>query len=178
MTRYQALLDELRAEFPGFRLIDKGRAPSQRLIHVLLCALTFGGQRRYSQDFVTTLGQRVYVPSDWDGRSEGDRVSTLRHERVHLRQFRRYGMPLMAIGYLLFPLPIGLAYFRMRIERAAYEESIRAAFELRGRAYVESEAFREHLVGLFCGPAYGWMWPFPRAIRRWHARVLASLPRG
>ena len=173
--RYQALLDELHAEFPRFRLIDKSDSMLQRSIAWALAVVTFGGQRRYLSDYVTTLGERVYLPSTWPARSAVERTITLRHERVHLRQFRRWGFPLMAVVYLLVPLPLGLAYGRYRFERAAFEETLRATFELLGRERVCDAAFRSRIVAQFTAGAYGWMWPFPRAIERWYDRTLAAL---
>jgi hypothetical protein len=172
---YQALLEDIRAEFPRFRLIRKSESLLQRSIHVVLALLTFGGQRRYLHDYVTTLGARVYVPPRWDQRSPADRVGTMRHERVHLRQFRRYGLLPMGLLYLLIPLPFGLAYFRMRFEREAYEESIRAAWELQGPDCVLHPSYRRHMVRIFTGPAYGWMWPMPRQIERWFDGLVAEL---
>ena len=81
------------------------------------------------------------------------------HERVHLRQFARHGRLLMSILYVLLPLPMGLAYCRARFEREAYEETIRAAFEVYGLAHVEDPSFRSHIVSqssslvLSTGPA-------------------------
>ena len=177
-SRYRALLAATAREFPGFTIVHKNEDVLQRSIHAALAVLTLGGQRRYLQDFVTTLGARVYVPADWDLRSAAERYCTLRHERVHLAQFARHGFVRMALLYLVFPLPVFLAWGRMRIEAPAYAESIRAAFEVHGRAHVCSAAFRRHVVAMFTGPAYAWMWPFPRAVERWYDDVLASLPVG
>jgi hypothetical protein len=176
-ARYRALVDEIAAEFPRFRLIRKDASLLQRSIDVALRVLTLGGLRHYLDDFVTTLGQRVYVPRDFAERPARERWVTLRHERVHLRQFRRWGFPLMALAYLFGPLPFGLAWARMRLERAAYEESLRAAVEAHGIAHVCDAAYRAHVIALFTGPAYGWMWPFPRAMARWYDGMVAALAR-
>jgi hypothetical protein len=81
----------------------------------------------------------------------------------------------MALAYLALPLPFGLAWGRMRIERAAYEETIRAAAEVYGRAHVCNAAFRAYVIAQFTSAAYGWMWPFRRALERWYDGVLESL---
>src|SRR5687767_5907402 len=107
-ARYQELTREMR-------ILNKKKVWHQRAIHHLLCVATLGGQTRYLQDYVTTLGQTIYVTPDWDARSLADRYATLRHERVHMQQFRRYGFVPMAIAYLLLPLPLGLAWCRMRL---------------------------------------------------------------
>ncbi len=174
-ARYRALLDEIRAEFPRFRLIDKRDSLLQRSIARALVVLTLGGQRRYLESYVTTLGSRVYVPAGFMARAPDDRVITLRHERIHLRQFRRWTLPGMALLYLLLPLPLGLSWCRYRFERAAYEETLRAAFELGGAAVVCDAAFRAHIVEQFTSGAYGWMWPFRSAVERWYDSVVAAL---
>ena len=68
----------------------------------------------------TTIGRTLYVTADWDQRDPSERYCTLRHEAVHLQQFRRWTLPGMAIFYLLLPLPVGLAYFRARFETVSY----------------------------------------------------------
>ncbi len=175
-ARYDALLDQIRAEFPRFRMIEKRASLLQRSIGAALALLTFGRQRAYLDRYVTTLGSRVYLPDGWDRRSADDRYVTLRHERVHLRQFRRWSFPVMAVAYLLLPLPLGLAWCRMRFERAAYEETLRAAAEVHGAAVLCDAAFRERIVEQFTSGAYGWMWPFRRAVERWYDRAAARIP--
>ncbi len=154
------------------RLVRKDRVWHQRAIHHLLRVVTFGAQSAYLGRYVTTLWHTVYVTPDWDARPLADRWATLRHELVHVRQFERWGV-LMAIAYLMLPLPLGLAWFRMRFERAAYEETLRAHFELGGRAAVAR--LREHVIRQFTSGAYGWMWPFPRAVARWFDGFVAAL---
>jgi hypothetical protein len=83
----------------------------------------------------------------------------------------------MAIGYLLLPLPLGLAWCRYRLEREAYEETILAAAERWGADAVRAPEFRARLIEQFTSGAYGWMWPFPRALARWYDRTLAGLAR-
>lgn len=173
--RYRALLDDIRAEFPRFRLVDKAHSRLQRAIARVLAALTFGRQRRYLDGYVTTLGSRVYVPPGWERRTADDRYVTMRHERVHLRQFRRWSFPVMAVAYLLLPLPLGLAWCRMRFERAAYEETLRAAAEVHGPAILSDPEFRARIVEQFTSGAYGWMWPFRRAVERWYDRAAARI---
>jgi hypothetical protein len=175
-ARYQALVRELQGEFPRLRLVKKRDSAGQRAIHVGLMIVTFGGMRSYLEDYQTTIGRTIYLSSDWDERDPRERYCTLRHEAVHLRQFRRYTLPGMALLYLLFPLPLGLAWFRARFEREAYEESIRACAEVFGPDAPARARYRQHVIAQFTGPAYGWMWPFRRALERWYDGVLARLP--
>ncbi|HET7501127.1 MAG TPA: hypothetical protein VFK02_08995, partial [Kofleriaceae bacterium] len=126
--------------------------------------------------FQTTIGCTVYVTSDWDARDPDLRYVTLRHEAVHLRQFRTFSVPGMAVLYVLLPLPMGLAWFRAYFEKQAYAESIRAAAEVWGPAYPRRDAFRRSVIEQFTSASYGWMWPFRRGLERWYDEVLASLP--
>ena len=174
-ARYQELLDEIRAEIPGFRVVRKDTSRFQRMIGRALRILTLGGQDVYLTCYQTTIGRTVYVTADWDRLPAEQRWITMRHERVHLRQFRRYGLVVMTVLYLLVPLPLGLAWFRARLEWEAYAESIRAAAEVHGRAHVERGPFRERIVAQFVGGAYGWMWPFRTQVQRWYDDVLRSL---
>jgi hypothetical protein len=83
----------------------------------------------------------------------------------------------MAFLYLVPFAPLGLAYFRARIEWEAYVETIRATAEHYGLDAVRDGRLESELVARFAGPDYGWMWPFPRAIRRWYAEALQALER-
>jgi len=174
-SRYDKLVEDLRAEFPRFRIIRKDQSRFQRAIHYALVAITFGGMRRYLDTFQTTIGSTVYVTSDWDDWEPDRRYVTLRHEAIHLRQFRKYTLPGMALLYVLLPVPMGLAWFRAQFEKEAYAESIRAAAEVYGPDYPRSTAYRQHIIDQFVGPSYGWMWPFRSSLERWYDRVLATL---
>lgn len=158
------------------RIVKKPDSPLHKVIHHALVVLTFGGMRSYLDDYQTTIGRTIYVTADWDERDPLERYCTLRHEAVHLRQFRRFTLPGMAFLYLFLPLPLGVAYFRARFEMDAYAESIRAAAEIHGSAYPRSAGYRAHVLEQFTGPSYGWMWPFRRALERWYDGVLATLP--
>jgi hypothetical protein len=174
--RYAALVDALRVEFPEFRIVRKDRSRLHRAIHHALRLVTLGRMSTYLEAFQTTIGSTVYVTADWDRCDADQRYVTLRHEAVHLRQFRSYTLPGMAVLYLLVPLPIGLAWFRARFEKQAYAESVRAAAEVWGPGYPRRPEFRRRVIEQFTGAAYGWMWPFRRGLERWYDQVLASLP--
>jgi len=175
LSKYDALVDALRIEFPRFRIVRKDRSRLHRAIDVALRVVTFGRMRDYLDSYQTTIGKTVYVTSDWDAWDPDRRYVTLRHEAVHLRQFRKLTLPVMAVLYLFVPLPMGLAYCRARFEMEAYAESIRAAAEVWGSAYPRREEYREHVVSQFVGASYGWMWPFRSRVERWYDRVLRTL---
>lgn len=171
------VLAAIGVEFPRFRVIYKRHSALCRLIHLALAAVTLGGQRGFSTEYYTVLGDTLYVPDSWDALDDDDRVILLRHERVHLRQRRRYGLLGMAFLYLVPFAPMGLAYGRARLEWEAYRETLRATYERKGRAAAHDPRLRAQIVSRFVGPAYGWMWPFPRAVERWYDSFLAELDR-
>jgi len=174
-AKAEAFVAELSREFPAFRIVYKRDSALCRAIHGALLLLTFGGQREFLSGYYTVLGDTLYVPDSWDQLEGDDRVILLRHERVHLRQRRRYGSVGMALLYLLPFLPLGLAYGRARIEWEAYRETLRATFELKGRAAAFDPGLRRRIVMRFTGPDYGWMWPFRRSVERWYDAWLAEL---
>ncbi len=179
-SSYPGILDDLRAEFPAFKLVSKEDSLFMRLIAFVLMCITFGRQRLFQTHYITTIGYTVYVPACWESMPELARVVVLRHERVHMRQRRGLSMPLYTLLYVLFPLPGFLAYFRTLFEMEAYEETIKATVELypNGDALVMTRAAKKQMVSNFVGPAYFWMWPFRTRIEEWYdhtvERVLAG----
>jgi hypothetical protein len=175
VNRYTKLVEDLRAEIPGFRIVRKDRSALHRAIHKFLVVVTFGKMTSYLDSYQTTIGKTVYVTADWDQTDPDSRYCTLRHEAIHLRQFRRFTVPGMALLYVFLPLPLGLAWFRAYFEKEAYAESIRAATEVYGRHYPRGTHYRERIIEQFVGPSYGWMWPFRKSMERWYDRVLATV---
>lgn len=172
MTRSERFIDEIKAEFPSFRIRRKRASALQRAIHVLLAIITLGGQRVYLTRYHTVLFGVLWVPDAWDAMSDADRYVLLRHERVHLRQRKRMGDVVMAWVYLVPFFPLFFAYGRARLEWEAYIETIRATAEVFGIDAAQN--LRGHIVGRFTGPEYGWMWPFPATINRWFDEAIAD----
>ena len=139
--------------------------------------VTLGGQRHYLTRYHTVIGDTLYVPASWDTLPEIERAILLRHERLHLHQRRRLGTLGMTFVYLIPFFPLGLAYGRARLEWEAYRETLLATAELCGLSAAQSPALRSEIVRRFCGPDYGWMWPFPRTINRWYDSAMAELSR-
>ena len=171
----ERLLAEMRREFPGFRLVAKRDDGLSRWLSRALYLLTLGGQRSYLTEYHTVLGDTLYLPTSWDRAADVDRAIVLRHERVHLRQRRRYGLVGMAFIYLIPWFPVGLAWGRARLEWEAYEETLRGTAELKGMEAARDPLLRARIVGRFTGPAYGWMWPFPKAVQHWYDQLLDEL---
>lgn len=169
MTRFDAIVAELRREFRTFRLVPKDRSWLMRVAyHGLL-------MRRWCPDFMhaytTVIVSVVYMPRDLIGTDAGYRV--LRHERVHLRDCWRTGVLPFVLSYL-FLLPAGLTV-RSLWEMRGYAETMRAELEHEGRI---SDDTLGRIERQFTSSAYLWMCPFPRLVRRWlertRARVLAE----
>lgn len=175
--RSAALVRAIEAEFPAFRIVPKAGDRLQRAIDLALRALTLGKQDRYLSEYHTVLGESLYVPETWERLDDVGRTILLRHERVHLRQRKRYGAALMTFLYLVPFAPLGLAFGRARIEWEAYEETLRATAELCGLDAAKSPALRAEIVARFTGADYGWMWPFPRQVERWYDGVIEKLER-
>ena len=171
----EAYLEALREEVPGLRVVDKADDTFSKIVDVALKIVTFGGQRFFMTRYVTTIGRTLYFPDSWRGRSAESRYVTLRHEAVHLRQFRRYGLVGTAFLYLVPIFPMGLAWGRARLEWEAYAETIRATAEVRGIEAARDPALHAHIIRQFTTSAYGWMWPFPRTVQGWIDEVLADL---
>lgn len=166
---------EIHAEFPKFRIVPKAGNALSAVIDVALRIVTLGAQTSYLTRYHTVLGDTLYVPETWSAMTDIDRVVLLRHERVHLRQRRRYGFPLMTFLYLIPFFPLGLAYGRARLEWEAYAETIRATHELVGEEAAQSKELRAKIVARFTGGDYGWMWPFPHRVERWYDLILEDL---
>ncbi|HEX9294436.1 MAG TPA: hypothetical protein VF881_01335 [Polyangiaceae bacterium] len=174
-SRSEAFVVEIRREFPRFRIVRKRDSKLSRVIDIVLKVLTFGAQREFLTHYHTVLWDALYVPDSWETTPDLSRLITLRHERVHLRQRRRYGDLLMTFLYLVPFFPLGLAYGRARIEWEAYAETLRATAEYRGLSAARSPELRDHIVKQFTSGAYGWMWPFRRTLDRWYDRVLTQI---
>ena len=107
------------------------------------------------------------MPDDFDAWDAGDAWRILRHELVHVAQFERYGWLLMILVYRLLPAP-GRSRLWARAARVgrAYAETLRASAEIGGLEAARDPALHDRITSRFTGPDYGWMWPFPRAVRR------------
>ena len=171
--RHEALLQAMKQEFPDFAIIPKRTSRLQKAIAAALFVVTAGGQRSYLTRYHTVLFGKLYVPDTWNAMGDEDRYILLRHERVHLRQRRRMGDAVMAFVYLVPVLPLFVAWGRARIEWEAYVETIRATAEVRGLP--AARGLEAEIVQRFVGPDYGWMWPFPRTIRRWFHEAIADI---
>ena len=171
---YEDLLKSIALEFPDFKLVKKTDSKLMILIDVLLKVLTFGKMKKFMNQFITTLGNTVYVPDDWDDSSSSSKAITLRHERVHMRQSKKMGRFAFSIAYLFLPVPVLFAAYRRKFEMEAYEESLRAYNEYYGKKFF-TPALKEHVVKHFTSAEYFWMWPWKESIEQWYDNVVEEI---
>jgi hypothetical protein len=164
-------------EFPNLTLREKSSSTLMKAADIFLKVITLWRMSSFMTDFTTTLGNTIYTPSTWAARPDLLKVRTLRHELVHMRQKRRYSSVLFGLLYLFVPLPIGLAYFRMRFEKEAYEETMRAVYEDHGAETLKDKRYRSALLDYFTTAQYFWMWPFRKGLEKWYDSVVAELER-
>lgn len=134
-----------------------------KIINWFLLIITFGKLNQFMEHFTTTIGRTIYLPNDWNELPPEQRDIIIEHEKVHMKQKERYGIFLFSILYLFIPLPIGLAYFRMKFEKEAYEVTIKKIIEYYGVKAVKKEFF----IRCFSSASYFWMWPFKYSIGKW-----------
>lgn len=151
---------DLRQEFPGLRFRTK--------------PTWLPGHTR-----TTTVGQTIWLPSNWEQYSSRRRYRTLKHEAVHIRQFRRIGCGNATLGivpyliaYLLLPIPLGAAAFRYLWEREAYVATLCAYRDLDGqeRALFQVEA----ITNILCGRPYYWPWLWRKSTTKWFLAKLKA----
>jgi len=145
-----------------------------KTIDVSLKVITFGQMKSFMTDFITTIGQKVYVPEGWDLKPASSKAAVIRHERIHMRQSKRHGRIMFSIAYLLIPLPIFFAYFRKKFEQEAYEESLRAIYEYHGELAF-TPRLKSDVIDHFTTSQYFWMWPFKKNLETWYDNFVAKL---
>lgn len=168
MNKYDKLLLEIKEEFSNFELLPKDNSKMMNIIDFILKITSFGKNKFFMQKFVTTIGNKVYLPTEWLIYSENVKCEILRHERVHMRQAKEFGNLLFSFLYLFVFFPIGFAYYRAKFEKEAYEESLRALYEYHGADALLDPKTKKIMVEYFVGPSYGWMFPFRTNIEKWY----------
>lgn len=164
---YEALLSEIKQEFLNFEILPKNKSVLMKFIDVFLQIITFGQMSNFMSGFITTIGNKVYVPSTWDASPATSKIEIMRHERVHMRQSKRYGRFLFSFLYLFVPFPIVFSYFRKRFEQEAYEESLRALHQYHGEK-IFTQSLRDGVIRHFTTAQYFWMWPWRKDLEKWY----------
>jgi len=171
INEYNQIIAEIKREFPKFEIIVKTDSALMKTLNVIIKYSTFGKVKDFMTRYATTFGYIVYVPSEWKNL---DRIEVLCHERVHMRQMRRYGRLWFMFTYL-FLLPTVFAYFRKRYEQEAYEGSMSHAVLHGGIKMVEDKDYRENVIKSFTSASYFWTWPFRESIEIWYDTVVENL---
>lgn len=126
-------------------------------------------------DISTTVGSTIYVCANWNQLSAKDAKLSLEHETTHVLQFSKYIFPIMSFLYLFFPLPVGLAYFRYRMEREAYFNELVLAREMCLQELGDWSKERERLINWVVSVLGSgmYLWPWPKSwIRKWFEKNL------
>lgn len=162
----EALNAEILAEFPDYKVLYKADSTLMKVINVFLMIITFGQMTSFMVDFVTSIGDTVYLPSNWNTIQVYEQCTVLRHERIHMRQAKKMSRFLFSLVYILLPIPLGLAWGRTKLEMEAYEESLTAWNDY--GVDITLPANKALITNCFTTGQYGWMWPFSTAISNWY----------
>jgi hypothetical protein len=166
-SEYSRVFAETLKEFPKFVVVRKSQSKFMKFLAWLLFF-----NKTFMTGYHTTIGNTLYVTDKFEGGHGYTKAALLRHERVHLRQQKRYTFLLYCVLYLLV-LPVVFT-FRAKLEKEAYAESIKAWFE-----YFGEETFtirrKDKLIKQFTSGAYGWMCPFPGKMERWYDETLEKV---
>ena len=163
--RLDVVIEGVRNEFPDTKLVKKADSTFMKVLNVLLRIITLNQQKSFMTTYTTTVGNTIYTPASWETRSESSRIITVRHELVHFRQADKNFF--FGFLYLFVFFPIGLAYYRMKYEKEAYEESMRARAHLYGPDALRNAKYRERMIHHFTGPGYFWCWFSRKNIEDW-----------
>jgi hypothetical protein len=106
----------------------------------------------------TTFRHTIYYPVGTEHYMDDKWKQIRSHEGMHVAQFDRYGVILMAIFYLIFPLPC-IFTGRWFIERHPYLEDIKAKSITIDQAVFNLSSF--------------YFWPWPQSLmKRWFQKHL------
>lgn len=166
MKKFDAFWILVVKEFPDAKIVFKDESRLMSAIDIFLRFITLGLFKNFLQGFITTIGHTVYVPRDWMESDDTRKIVVIRHERVHMRQEKKYGRIWYKFLYL-FALPAVFTY-RAKFEREAYEETFRAYGELEGPDVLNPYSLDiDKYIRHFTGPNYFFMWPRKRRVKAW-----------
>lgn len=143
-----------------------------KLLSWCLFIVTFSKikRERFLVDFATTIGPVMAFPVTWTTQQV---MFVCIHESRHIKQFRYFGLGIhpwvgvlpMALVYLLFPIPVGLAYFRYRLELDA--DQFAWKYYLKKGAYTNEDvrSRASSFAVTVSSSSYGWSWPKSLAIK-------------
>ena len=124
-------------------------------------------------EVTTVIGDTVYTPGPPGAIPRPRLARILAHELVH--QLDQAERPLWFYVSYAFILPTGRTW-RAHWERRAYTVDLLLAWDSGGEQALDRSAAR--IVGLFAGPAYGWMWAGRRAAEAYLQPMVAGVRDG
>jgi len=172
-TELTVLRRDIEREFPTFVMVSKRDSLLMRAVGRFLLILSFGKMKQFMTNFTTTIGDTVYTPTDWETFSPRSQTIILRHERVHMRQARKYTRFWFSFLYLFVFFPIGLAWYRAKFEMEAYTESLRAYREY--GIDITQPDIKANILKHFTTAEYLWMFPFKGYLERWFDRTVQEV---
>lgn len=191
-SRFDLLWAAVRIEIPGARIVRKSDSwfmgAAFGLLKLLTTAFTLGRAKPNRSTFTTTIWRTLYVPDNFWERSDEDRYRLLRHELVHLRQFRRWpseflgkrgvwriNAVIMSFCYLfVFPVKWTL---RAKLEREGYVQSMLSWYELHDFDDEWCNRYIEKMGKAFGGAVYAYMWNGTDA-RSWARATMHDIETG
>lgn len=168
--KVQALLEYVEAEVPEIEILYKDEPlPTWWLKFVFLMVRLVG---LISPSFADTWFNRVsnsigkkYIifpnRKDWSDFTDYSTYVIFRHELVHTRDVRRWGI-FFLLTYVLLPLPTlfaGRAHWEFR----GYAQNMIVRYEERGEI---SDSYLDWIESQYTGSLYFWMWPWRRGVRK------------
>lgn len=150
-----------------------------KFLSILLNIVTFSGIKEddFLVNFATTIGPIQAYPKEWTTASV-ERI--LIHESRHTKQARWFGLGIhpwvgvlpMFLFYVLLFLPIGLAWFRYRLELDADKTYWRYLLE-KGVSQIEIYSRAKSFAKTVSSGSYGWsvpqkwaVWGFKRSVAK------------
>jgi len=185
--RFTQLLVRVQEEIPGAKVLRRSDSTLMSLVQWLLTRVLRIDPT--INQYTTTIGRTVYVPEDFWDQHPDSRYRLLRHELVHLRQFRCWPVAFLSSCFLwrinsfimsfcyLFLFPIKMT-MRAKFEREGYTQTILTHHEEGWPDYLlDRSALKEHIVDVFSGPPYFYMWR-KEAAAEWYDETLAKIEKG
>jgi hypothetical protein len=148
----------------GVSVVYKEDGWMWKAIAWIVMVVTFGKNKTFMTDFITTVGSKIGVPRAWDGWPDEMKAEILAHEFTHVKQAKKWTLPVFWIAYLFLPLPLGLAYCRYRFEREAYLAGFKMVMKY---APDNRQALIDQVVQEMTTSEYAWTWPFKKTVRAW-----------
>jgi hypothetical protein len=89
--------------YPDILFIRKDKSIFMKICNIITWPILKG---RFNKYFWTTSGNIIYYPATIINPFEPEYGTTILHEFVHVKQYKKYGFILFNLLYFIFPLPI------------------------------------------------------------------------